>query len=240
MTSSTQPLLGSATRSGNVITFTAGSTTGVATITYQVEDSEGALATGKFQISVTEAANVAPIAVPDLRQVVGPATQQTFDVLDNDRDPDDSPGGLTVTSAQLTSQGGSLSQSGSQVTITPQPDFVGVITGTYSIRDGEGLTDSSTLTLTVTPPANRAPVAGDDNASVANGGSVTVPVLQNDSDPDGDTLTVSIVSGSDASLGSATVTGGQNLSFQARSGQAGVASITYQVSDGKGSPTPQR
>ncbi len=89
------------------------------------------------------------------------------------------------------------------------------------------------MTLTVTEPLNRAPVAVDDNASVANGGSVTVPVLQNDSDPDGDTLVVSIVSGPDASLGSASVTSGQNISFQARSGQAGVASITYQVSDGE-------
>ncbi len=87
VTSSTQPPFGTATRSGNVITFTAGSTTGVATITYQVEDSEGALATGRFQITVTEAANVAPIAVPDSRQIEGPGVQQTFDVLANDRRP---------------------------------------------------------------------------------------------------------------------------------------------------------
>ena len=138
--------------------------------------------------------------------------QQTFDVLANDRDPDESPGGLSVVSAQLTGAGGSLTRSGSQITITPQPDFVGSLTATYTIQDGEGLTDSSTVTLTITEPANRPPVAGDDNASVANGGSVTVPVLQNDSDPDGDALTVSIVGGPDASLGSANVTGGQEAS----------------------------
>ena len=114
-----------------------------------------------------------------------------------------------MTSAQLTSTGGSLSRSGSLVTITPQPDFEGVLTGTYTIRDGEGLTASSTVTLTVTPPANRPPVAADDNASVINGGSVTMSVLQNDTDPDGDPLTVSIVSGPDASLGDASVTSGQ-------------------------------
>ncbi len=47
-----------------------------------MEDSEGALATGRFQITVTEAANVAPIAVPDAAQIVGPGVQRTFDVLD--------------------------------------------------------------------------------------------------------------------------------------------------------------
>ena len=62
VTSSTQPPFGSASRNGNVITFTAGSSTGVATITYQVEDSEGALATGYFQIAVTEPVSVPPIA----------------------------------------------------------------------------------------------------------------------------------------------------------------------------------
>ena len=71
MTSSTQPPFGTATRTGNIITFRAGSTTGVATITYQVEDSEGALATGRFQITVTEAENLAPIALPDSRQIDG-------------------------------------------------------------------------------------------------------------------------------------------------------------------------
>lgn len=232
VTSATTPSFGTTTRSGNIITFTAGSGTGVATITYKVEDSEGALATGSVQVFVSEAENVAPIARPDLRQIVGPGVVQTFEVLANDLDPDETEGGLRVTSAQLNTGLGTLDLVGSTVTINPDPDFVGVLGGSYSIVDGEGLTASSTVTLTITEPANRPPVAADDSASVANGSAVSVSVLQNDNDPDGDQLQVSITSGPDGNLGTATLNGNQ-INFRARPGQSGTATVGYQISDGE-------
>ena len=232
VTSSTQPPFGTATRTGNVVTFTAGPVAGVATITYQIEDAGGALATGRVQITVTAATKIAPIARPDVRTIVGSAQPTTIDVLANDTDPDDVGGGLTVVSAQLTTGNGSLTRSGAFVTITPQADTVGALIATYTIRDADGLTASSTATLNVQAPVNRPPVAGDDSATVANGASVTVPVLANDSDPDGDPLSIAIVSGRDGSLGTASVSG-QSIVFQARLGQAGVAVVGYQVSDGK-------
>jgi hypothetical protein len=233
VTSSTEPPFGVASRNGNFITFGSATTIGVATITYQVEDDEGALATGRLQVTVTEAANVAPTARPDTRQIEGPGVATTFDVLVNDSDPDQTDGGLRVISAQLATGDGLLSQAGPTITITPNPDFVGTLTGIYTIEDGEGLPASSTVTLTVTEPANRQPAALDDSGAVANGASLTVPVLLNDSDPDGDPLTVSIISGPDASLGTASVTGTQEISFSARAGQSGTANIAYQVSDGE-------
>jgi|GEM_PF-1103738 len=233
VTASTQPVIGSVARDGNVFTYTAGTSTGVATIEYQVEDADGAIATGRLQVTVIELQNQAPVARPDTRTIPGPGVATTIALLDNDSDPDDTPGGLTVTSAELTSAGASLSQSAGAVTITPNPDFVGTITGTYTIRDGDDLTGSSTFSLVVLEPINRPPVAGDDNASVTNGGSVTTSVLFNDTDPDGDTLTMSIMAASSTSLGSARVSGPGSISFTANPGESGTATIEYQVSDGE-------
>ncbi len=233
VTSARQPVLGTATRNGNSITYTAGSVPTVVTIDYEIEDEAGALATGRMQVRVTEQQNLAPFARPDSRRIEGPGTPTTFDVLNNDVDPDSTDGGLRVTASSLTSGPGTLTRTGNSITISPDPAHVGDLVGSYTISDGDGRTASSTLTLTVTARANRAPIARDDSARVANGGSVTTPVLFNDSDPDGDPLAVSIIGGPDPALGSASVTSDRSISFAARNGQAGTAVITYQVSDGE-------
>ena len=61
-------------------------------------------------------------------------------------------------------------------------------TFTYTISDG-GLSDTATVEIDVSP-INDPPVANDDSGAVAEGGSVAVDVLQNDSDPEGDTLSI--------------------------------------------------
>ncbi len=83
------------------------------------------------------------------------------------------------------------------------------------------------------PPLNRPPDARDDFADVVNGGSVTTAVLFNDTDPDGDQLAVTITSGPDASLGSASVTPNRSIAFTATPGASGTAVVNYQVSDGE-------
>jgi hypothetical protein len=233
LVSSTAPVLGTATRDGRIITFVAGTQTGNATINYQVADPEGAVSLGRLRVTITERANEPPIAVPDALTIFGPATPQQFDVLVNDTDPDETPGGLTVVSAARVSGDATVSLAGSVVTISPPADFVGQVVVTYTIRDGLGLTATSNVVLDVLEPLNRPPDARDDGVDVANGGSVTVPVLLNDSDPDGDPLAVSILSGADASLGSTSLNTNGSISFVATPGASGTVSITYQVSDGE-------
>jgi len=231
--SSTAPVLGSATRNGRVITFMAGSQTGNATINYQVSDAKGAVSLGRLRVTITERANQAPIAVPDSSTIFGPATPQQFSVLANDSDPDETPGGLSVITASRMSGDATVSVAGSVVTISPTPTFVGQVVATYTIRDGEGLTATSNITLTVQEPLNRPPDARDDGTDVVNGGSTTVSVLLNDTDPDGDALSVSIVSGADGALGSTSLNPNRSISFTATPGAQGTALITYQVSDGE-------
>jgi large repetitive protein len=233
LVSSTAPVLGTATRSGRVITFVAGNRTGNATINYQVADAKGAVSLGRLEVTITERANRAPIAVPDAATIFGPATPQQFDVLANDSDPDETPGGLSVVSATRVSGDATVSLAGSVVTISPPADFLGQVLVTYTIRDGGGLTATSTIVLTVLKPINRPPDARDDVAEVVNGGSATVAVLLNDSDPDGDPLSVSIVSSADPSLGSTSLNANKSITFTARPGASGTAVIGYQVSDGE-------
>jgi hypothetical protein len=231
LVSSTAPTLGTATRSGNTIVFTAGSVTGTTTINYQVVDVKGATSLGRLIVTITDRANIPPIAVGDAQSIYGPGTPQQFLVLANDSDPDETPGGLSVVSASLVSGDATVSVAGSVVTVTPSPAFIGQVVASYTMRDGAGLTATASIVLTIQKPLNRPPDARDDAAEVVNGGSVTTAVLFNDSDPDGDPLTISIVGAPDSSLGTASLNADRTISFTAVPGASGTASVTYQVAD---------
>ncbi|MFI0400609.1 MAG: Ig-like domain-containing protein [Thiolinea sp.] len=107
---------------------------------------------------------------------------------------------------------------------------------TVKARDPAGnMTDSSAVmsATTLAPPVettNRAPVAIADSITVARGQTVTIPVLNNDTDPDGDAL--NITSFKQARRGSLTNTG-KELIFKAGT-RTGTEYTTYTISDGRG------
>jgi len=123
----------------------------------------------------------------------------------------------------------------------------------YTVSDGAGGTDTSTLTLSVTP-ANDAPVAITDAGSTDENTMLTVStgggVLVNDSDIDGNTLTVSAVNGVLADVGRPVAgTGGGTFTMAAEGsydfdpgtafddlapGAWRTSSIAYTISDGNG------
>ncbi|MBP7960970.1 MAG: tandem-95 repeat protein [Caldilineaceae bacterium] len=76
---------------------------------------------------------------------------------------------------------------------------------------------------------NAAPVAVDDTALTSVNTPVSINVLANDSDPDGDTLSISGVSA--ASNGTAAVSGVQ-IAYTPTTDFTGAATFTYTVSDG--------
>jgi chitinase len=88
----------------------------------------------------------------------------------------------------------------------------------------------------VSPPppaaANRAPVAAADSTAAVAGQLVTVSVLMNDSDPDGDPLRVTGVGR--PMNGTAVVNADNTVSYTPNAGFTGTDSFTYVVSDGRG------
>ncbi len=89
---------------------------------------------------------------------------------------------------------------------------------------------------------NDPPVATDDSGRSPDGGAVTLRPLLNDSDPDGDPLTVSAIGGQAVTVGATVpVTGGVvrvnadgSLTFTPNPGVQGLVSFQYTISDGKG------
>jgi hypothetical protein len=90
-------------------------------------------------------------------------------------------------------------------------------------------------TLAERTNVNRAPLARDDAYGVRPGKTTVLPVLENDTDPDGDVLTVSNVSGFSESQGALDyIDGGRALQFTPAEGAAGTVSFRYTVADGRG------
>jgi len=79
-------------------------------------------------------------------------------------------------------------------------------------------------------PANHAPIAADDTATVPEDGSAAVSALANDTDEDGDVLTPSLVTGP----ANGTLTLGANgiFTYVPKANFFGTDSFTYRVSDG--------
>jgi uncharacterized repeat protein (TIGR03803 family) len=81
------------------------------------------------------------------------------------------------------------------------------------------------------PPANRIPVAVDDRYPV-QAGTMSLTVLDNDTDADADQLTITSVSG--ASQGNVVINPDGTLGYTAQAGFAGSDTITYTIEDGYG------
>ncbi|PIE06354.1 MAG: type I secretion protein, partial [Rhodobacterales bacterium] len=115
-------------------------------------------------------------------------------------------------------------------TYTPDPDYNGPDSATYTVSDGNGGTDTATITFDVAP-VNDDPVAENDSETTILNTPVIIPVLGNDSDPDGDPLSVIEATTPD---GTVAILPDGTLEFTPTTGLDGPAQVTYTISDGNG------
>src|SRR6185295_2499094 len=111
----------------------------------------------------------------------------TIAVLSNDSDAD---GDALVLSAVTPPAHGTAAISGGAIVYTPTIPFSGTDTFRYTISDGRGGSASVTVTVDVEPAPTHPPQAVRDVVTTSYGRPVTINVLSNDSDPDGDTLSI--------------------------------------------------
>lgn len=183
--------LGTVTQVGSNFEYTPGNDVqGTDSFTYVVEDALGKQAIGGIRVGVAPrpSLNQAPVAMPDSVRV-RPGTKVSVAVLANDIDPDGDP--LTLAQGSVSAPSGIdvTERSGRIVFTAPQQEGTHVIS--YAIEDGAGGRAEGVCSVVVTPTAPLlAPIARDDEVSLADvqaaSGSVSVDVLRNDEDPDGD------------------------------------------------------
>ncbi|WP_415920388.1 Ig-like domain-containing protein [Tateyamaria sp. SN6-1] len=214
------------------VTFTpAPNFNGPATITYTVSDGNGGTDEGEAVVSVG-AVNDSPIAEDDTA-TTDEDTPVTISVLDNDEDPDGDP--LSVVSATVPADQGTVEIVDDELVFTPAPDFNGEATITYTITDGNGLNDTADVVVTVNP-VDDAPVTEDDLAETDEDTPVTIDPLANDEDPDGQPL--EIAGTPVAENGTVTVNPDGTIEYTPDPDFNGTDTITYVATDPDGNETP--
>jgi|GEM_PF-6167707 len=153
---------------------------GVDTFTYTVADGNGGESTATVAVTVEEAETLALVANPDVAETIGDEPV-TIDVLANDEA--DLTATLVIDSVSTPSNGVATTD-GVTVEYTANALFDGEDTFTYTVSDGLGNTEVTTVTVTVAPKPNQAPIAVDDSISTPLNTPVQINVLANDSDPD--------------------------------------------------------
>ncbi|QKD82284.1 cadherin-like domain-containing protein [Thermoleptolyngbya sichuanensis A183] len=131
-------------------------------------------------------------------------------------------------------------------TFTPAPNYNGPVPPvSYVVSDGNGGTDTSTLSITVTP-VNDPPVDGNENLSVAEDTPLSGNLLSNATDVDGDTLSITqftigsttYTAGDTANIpgvGTLTINANGTFTFTPAPNYNGpVPPVSYVVSDGNG------
>ncbi|WP_310622361.1 tandem-95 repeat protein [Flexibacterium corallicola] len=197
--------------------------------TYTIRDSGGQTNTGTVSVTVTSV-NDNPVATGESRTILEDTDLVlTFDeLLANDSDADNDE--LTI-SAVSGASGGAVSLDAQAQTIKFDSglNFNGLGSFTYTVSDGNGGTDTASVSINITP-VNDVPIAIGDSATTIEEQSVTIDVLSNDLEFDGDNLLLLGTSGVDN--GTVTENPDGTLTFTPTAGFIGTETFQYSATDG--------
>ncbi len=158
-------------------------------------------------------------------------------VLNNDTDADGDNLSVSDFDSTSTEEGTVNLNTDGSFSYIPAPDFVGTDSFSYTVSDGNGGTDTATVTVEVTSD-NIAPEATNDSYTLEENNTLTVDsiagVLNNDTDADGDNLSVSDFDSTSTEGGTVNLNSDGSFSYTPAPDFIGTDSFSYTVSDGKG------
>jgi hypothetical protein len=129
---------------------------------------------------------------------------------------------------------GTLDLDGASVIYTPFADYNGADEFTFTANDGELDSNIATVSLTVNA-VNDNPVAGDDLGQTPQYTPVTIAVLANDSDVDGDTI--SVTSATPGEKGATVVNPDGTITYTPSPNFKDSDVFHYVIGDGQGGST---
>jgi uncharacterized repeat protein (TIGR01451 family) len=201
--------------------------------TYSLSDGKGGTDTATVTITINGASDVPTNISLDVSSVAEGQPAGTLVGSFSTTDPDTG----DIFTYSLVSGGGdddnaSFTIAGNSLRTAAVFDYE--TRSSYSIRvrttDSGALYYEEVFTITVTG-VNDPPAAVDDTATTSENTAVTIDVLNNDSDADGDTLTVdSVTQGTHGSV----INNDDDVTYTPDAGFSGTDSFTYTVSDGNG------
>ncbi|HFC93660.1 MAG TPA: tandem-95 repeat protein [Leucothrix mucor] len=196
--------------------------------TYTLSDGRGGEDTATVSIIVTP--NQSPIAVIDL---VSTNENESIDisVLENDSDPDGNKNDLAISSFTNGIKGAVTQKSVTKLTYTPNMGETGEDHFTYTIVDKDGGTATANVKITINS-INKRPQAVDDSATTTELTLVNIPVLDNDSDPDNDALSITFVG--TPQHGITNLKADKTIDYTPEKEFSGTDTFTYIITDGKG------
>jgi Ca2+-binding RTX toxin-like protein len=197
--------------------------------TYIVTDGMGGTDVGTVTVTVNPV-NDAPVAIDDWVITDEDTAIAIGNLLTNDKDVDGDD--ISIQSMTLPTNGVLVDNADGTFTYTPNANYNGPDSFTYTITDGNGEMDTATVNLTVNA-VNDAPNAVD-NSVVTDEDTpvVTGNVLADDTDIEGDIL--SIQSFTQGASGSVVDNADGTLTYSPHADYNGPDRFTYTVTDGNG------
>jgi hypothetical protein len=206
---------------------------------YWISDGVAEPVMGSVVVSAVarDAVDYPPIAVADIVDARAGTTTELF-VLRNDHDPE---GKLIEVVAPVVQPAEALvrvSPDRQSVLLRVDPAARFSFQFSYDIQDPAGNRASAVVEVRIVPPdqPNRAPVAGPDVATTPHATPVSIPVLRNDLDPDGDAINVESIA-EQPTHGTVEISEDGTLLYRPADGFSGTDRLVYTLVDGYLPPT---
>lgn len=207
------------------------------TIRYTVQSENGQQGGGRLRITIR------PEGFPNLdddRATTYEDTPININVLNNDSPRDNIPLDTGTLGINEQPSNGTVSITpDNRILYTPNPGFFGNDEFRYQISSENGLTDDERVRVTVIEVPfdavdNQPPIANPDTATTGSGTAVTIPVLANDFDQDGDLNPANTTIETGPTNGTAIANPDGTITYTPTPGTVGPDTLTYQITDDDG------